>query len=356
MRVTGAGAGARVGRRHARGARGGLSEGVGAPSDAALSAALARVLEQGGAGTPVAVSRRRSELASSFPLEELRVRLRGGGELRLAFKRGHPAALTTDARLAKPGFLLDPLRESRVYSRLLAGAPQGPPRFYGAAPGAAAGERWLFLEWIAGRELYQVGEIELWERAARWLGELHVAFAPRIEEQLLGGRLIDHDAAFHRRWMDRARRFARGRPRAPGAGRFLDRLALRYEEVVETMLELPRTLLHGDFYASNVLVSNGADGLRVAPLDWEMAAAGPGLSDLAALLSGSWSEAERERLTAAYASCAGVAPFERRQLETARLALAIQRLGWAPPRWTPPPAQRHDWLGDATVLAERLGF
>src|SRR6185312_9521161 len=73
----------------------------GAPSDAVLAAALA----QAGVGAPIEIRRRPSRLASSFPLEELRVALRGGGELRLAFKRLHPAALSPSARLAKPGFL-----------------------------------------------------------------------------------------------------------------------------------------------------------------------------------------------------------------------------------------------------------
>jgi Ser/Thr protein kinase RdoA (MazF antagonist) len=326
----------------------------GAPSDALLSEALAQTLERAGVGAPVAVSRRGSQLASSFPLEELQVTLRDGGVLRLAFKRLHAAALSPSARLAKPGFLLDPEREPLAYAQLALAAPAGPPRCYGSLPGLAAGERWLFLEWVCGRELYQVGELELWERVARWLGELHVAFAPRIEEQLVVGRLIDHDAAFYRRWVKRARWFAPGHPYARQAGHFLDRLVGRYDAVVEALLELPRTLLHGDFYASNVLVAGSAEEARVAALDWEMAAAGPGLMDLAALLSGGWAQAERDRLTAAYASSAGVAAFERRQLDMARLALAIQWLGWAPSAWAPPRAHRHNWLADAITLAERL--
>jgi hypothetical protein len=34
----------------------------------------------------------------------------------------------------------------------------------------------------------------------------------------------------------------------------------------------------------------------------------------------------------------------------------VQRLGWAPPGWTPPPSQRHDWLGEAIEIADRLGL
>ncbi|MGN6256539.1 MAG: hypothetical protein ACTHN3_02160 [Solirubrobacterales bacterium] len=94
---------------------------------------------------------------------------------------------------------------------------------------------------------------------------------------------------------------------------------------------------------------------RVAPVDWELAAAGPGLSDLAALVSG-WPEADREALVAAYAAEPGVPAFTPRDLGLARLQVAIQWLGWAPPQWQPPPEQRHDWLAEAVELSEELGL
>ena len=58
----------------------------------------------------------------------------------------------------------------------------------------------------------------------------------------------------------------------------------------------PRTFLHGEFYPSNVLIEDAVEGPRVRPVDWEMAGLGPGLADLAALISGRWEEAEREAL------------------------------------------------------------
>ena len=94
---------------------------------------------------------------------------------------------------------------------------------------------------------------------------------------------------------------------------------------------------------------------RVAPVDWELAAAGPGLSDLAALVSG-WPREDREALAAAYAGEPGVPPFTARDLDLARLQVAIQWLGWAPPQWQPPPGQRHDWLAEAAGLAGELGL
>jgi thiamine kinase-like enzyme len=120
-------------------------------------------------------------------------------------------------------------------------------------------------------------------------------------------------------------------------------------------------VLHGEFYASNVLVASDFDhtpvcrdpDARVAPVDWELAAAGSGLTDLAALVSG-WPEADRTTIAAAYAEVPGVPAFSARDLDLARLQVAIQWLGWAPPEWEPPEGQRHDWLGEAVSLAEEL--
>jgi thiamine kinase-like enzyme len=96
-------------------------------------------------------------------------------------------------------------------------------------------------------------------------------------------------------------------------------------------------------------------GARVAPVDWELAAAGPGLTDLAALVSG-WPRADREALLAAYAGEPDLPPCTARDLDFARLQIAIQWLGWAPPEWEPPEGQRHDWLAEAVELAAELGL
>jgi hypothetical protein len=77
-------------------------------------------------------------------------------------------------------------------------------------------------------------------------------------------------------------------------------------------------------------------------------------ADLAALISGDWTAAERQRMTCAYAAVEGLPPFSSRQLEFARLQLAVQWLGWAPPEWVAPEAQRHDWLANAIALAQGL--
>jgi len=321
------------------------------PADDRLCEALRKVLLQAD-GEPFSVARRRSEYRSSFPLEEVRVRPAQGGELHLAFKRLAWSELSRDGRLAKPRFLFDAGREPAVYSSLLPGAPAGPPRYFGSVVTDDGAGRWLFVEWVEGRELYTVGERSVWVEVARWLGELHASLAPGLDRHVEKGRLLEYDDAYYWRWIRRARQFATAAGRSSDAARFLDWLAKRYDIAVEALRELPRTVIHGDFNASNVLVSGDLEAVRVAPVDWELAAAGPGLMDLAALISGDWAPAERERMTDAYAAVPGLAPFSSRQLEFARLQLAVQWLGWAPPDWVAPESQRHDWLANAMALAQ----
>jgi aminoglycoside phosphotransferase (APT) family kinase protein len=325
-----------------------------APSDERLAEVLRDVLARAGAGEPASVRRSRSIYRSSFPLEELEVTLSDGRELRLALKRLELGGLNRDGRLAKPDFLFDAGREAAVYSSILPAAPAGPPAYFGSLPAEADGGCWLFIEWVDGRELYQVGELAVWVQVARWLGDLHASLAGDLERHALEGRLIDYDAAHYRRWLTRAREHARLAGRSGDGARFLDWLALRHDAPVDTLLALDRTVLHGDFFASNVLVAGDEQAVRVAPVDWELAAAGPGLMDLAALISGDWTEAQRGEMSDAYASRAGIAPFSAAQLDCARLQLAVQWLGWATPEWVAPAGQRHDWLGDAVALAERL--
>ena len=73
-----------------------------------------------------------------------------------------------------------------------------------------------------------------------------------------------------------------------------------YDRAIERLIRLPSTLIHGEFYASNILVQETREGCRIRPVDWEMAAVGPGLIDLAALTSGAWAERERTEMAAAY--------------------------------------------------------
>jgi aminoglycoside phosphotransferase (APT) family kinase protein len=298
---------------------------------------------------PGRLRRRPSPYRSSFPIEELEVERDNGEGIALAFKRLDWDELDDRARVAKPRFLHDPEREALVYELLLPAAPAGPPRFHASL--LEPGCHWLFVEWVAGRELYQVGERELWEDAARWLAGFHRQFAAEPARFADRCRLLRRDGAFYRSWISRAREFSH-EPGGPSPA-VVEWLADRHEPVVEALLALPQTIVHGEFYASNVLVDDRAMPVRVAPVDWELTGTGPGLLDLAALVGG-WPAADRAALAAAYAGSDAEASPE--SLELARLQVAIQWLGWAPPAWRPPASQRHDWAAEAVAIAEGLGL
>jgi hypothetical protein len=314
-------------------------------ADELLASALARAL-----GARVAsLERRPSDYRTSFGLEELDAELEDGRRLELMFKDLARSALHPRARDVKPEFVYDPLREIEVYRDVLDEAQLGTPRFHGAVP-----ERgWLFVERVAGFELYRVGERETWEHVARWLARMHARLEPVAGR---AHRAIRYDEAWYRRWPARALAIAaaRGQPHALAA---LERIVDDYDRVIARLLALPTTLIHGEFYASNVLVDDPDRPRRVAPVDWEQAAIGPGLVDLAALTAGRWSNDNRRRIAAAYREAAADGVDDETfalGLEACRLHLALQWLGWSA-AWSPPAEQRQDWLEEASRAAARLG-
>jgi thiamine kinase-like enzyme len=305
----------------------------------------------------IEVRRRPSGYRTSFGLEEVEVMFDEGEPLDLVLKDLAWHTLDAAGRTAKPEFLYDPLREIGVYRLLLAPAGLGTPRYYGSVVDAERNRYWLVVERVAGVELYQVGELERWERAARWLARMHSQFAAQVERHAGDAHLVRHDRAYYRRWVERARQYAGQEERHRGDRPGIEWLVTRYDGVVERLVALPVTVIHGEFYASNVLVG---DGGRVAPVDWEVAAAGPGLVDLAALTTG-WDVPERGALERAYedelraSGAPQVLPADPGEaLNLCRLHLAVQWAGWAPPGWSPPAEHRRDWLGEALRLAEEL--
>jgi aminoglycoside phosphotransferase (APT) family kinase protein len=292
---------------------------------------------------------------TSYELDELDVRLDDGTSLALVLKRLGRSALDPAARRAKPAFLHDPLREIEVYRSLLEPAGLGTPRFHGAVVEPSDDRYWLLIENVAGEVLWQVGELDVWREAARWLAVLHDRFRDRVPESART-HLLRYDAGFYASWMQRALEFADADRRSE-----LEAIAKRYDEVVERLAALRATFIHGEFYASNVLIQRGDGRVRIAPIDWENAALGPGVVDLAALTTGGWNDAERAEIARGYAEQSSALgedldPRELREaLDLARLHLAIQWLGWDP-GWSPPAEHRQDWLGEAVSIARRTGL
>lgn len=323
-----------------------------------LASVLTRLLSRHfGRPCPVVeVERRQLAYSSSFAIDELALRLGDGARLELLLKDLGRDALLSEARRTKPAFLYDPLREIETYRRILATRGLGTARCYGAVVSRRAGRYWLFLEKVAGPRLCQVGEFGTWQQVARWLAQMHGALAPMATPaSARSAHLLRYDAAFYRLWPRRALAFAR-LPR--GVRHRLERLVGGYERVIERLVALPTTFIHGEFYAPNILIDGGNGALRVCPIDWELAAVGPGLIDLATLTAGRWTDGEKASLAQHYREA--LAPEARGALpadafavglDCCRLHLAVQWLGWSP-RW----AVVRDWLAEALRVGERLGL
>jgi aminoglycoside phosphotransferase (APT) family kinase protein len=324
-----------------------------------LEAVLAR--HSGRARPVVELQCHESPYRSTSPIVEARVRLADGARMQLLVKDVGSGSGVRNEDGGKPGVLADPEREIEVYRNVLDRLGVGTPVFYGAVQDFSRGHHLLVLEKVSGVELFQVGDVRVWESAARWLARFHVTCEGSLPA-LQRSQLVSYDAGFYRRWISRAVEFARTSDRESeddsGALAFL---AGRYDGVVERLASQPATLVHGEFYPSNVLVRRRGSRGGICPVDWETAAFGPPLVDLAALSSG-WAPKERRRLEAAYyrtlAHERRSLPDPRRfqeDLDYCRIHTAVQWLGWSR-CWSPPAQHAHDWLAEALGAAERLGL
>jgi Phosphotransferase enzyme family len=335
-----------------------------ATATAELHGSLERLLIQH-YGRHVRISqldRRPSEYRSSFKLEELDVRLDDGARLRLVWKDVGRGALSGEASRAKPIFLWDPLREIETNRLILAPCGGlGAPDCFGAIADPTIDRYWLFLEHVSGLALSQVGDFFVWQEAARWLARLHNRFASLPLALARSAHLLIHDSRFFELWIGRAREFLQqNESRLAAELQRIDRLAERYDRVVARLAELPASLLHGDFFASNILIDQSGPALRISPVDWEMSAIGPRGIDLAALVAGHWTDDERHSLAMAYfgeaamdSKTGGDADDFHTGLQYCRLHLAVQMLGWSP-TWQPNWSHAYDWLAEAIRLADEL--
>jgi len=215
---------------------------------------------------------------------------------------------------------------------------------------------------VAGQPLTEVGEFDVWLIVSTWLARMHGRVASgRISAGATTVPLVHYDRAHWRRWLSRAERHVQESEQSLSRRTRFAGIVSRYDAVIEETAALPAGFVHGEFFASNVLVQGGGS-VRVRPLDWELAGIGPVLIDLAALTAGRWSDAARTELAMAYhaaldRNCETWLPREIfvRAFDCCRLQIAVRQLGWAA-RWTPPSLHTQDWLGDAIDAAERIGF
>jgi aminoglycoside phosphotransferase (APT) family kinase protein len=331
-----------------------------APSTEELRAVLSRAL---GSSRPrsriVDIERAPCAYSSSWWLEDITLHLDDGAQFALVFKDLSREANGSGARRVKPAFVIDPAREPWVYRMLLPEAPPGPPKLWATLTDITAGRHWPFLERVSGAPIVEIGDRDAWCAAARWLGHFH-ATAPVPHPS---GPLLRHDQEYHRGWLARALSTAREDARKSPVGREkltrLRELAPMHERAINEALATRTSLIHGEFYPSNVLAEDSGPTYAIHPVDWEMTALGPSLFDLAALMS-RWGPHDRNAMASAYREGARAAGAPCSDLDeclqrvaACRLLLAIQWLGWAA-GWQAPADHRNDWLEEAEQCADEL--
>ncbi len=264
----------------------------------------------------------------------------------LLFKDLSDAALGDQARISRHDGFHDRRREPEIYRRLLGPLSIGPRC-------QASGEDWIVIEQIDAPALWQVGHASVWIAVADWTAQMHKTLrAHRATTRRCDLPLVIHDEQLLSTWRARAKEAGVG-------GEILD----AHRRASERLAALPADIIHGELYASNILVRAHWDVDRVRavdvwPVDWELAGLGPTVLDVAALTMGSGLAATtRTGMERAYFHAADGRPPAwrawRTDLDAARLHVCVQWLGWST-SWSPPREHRQDWYSQARRLARRF--
>jgi aminoglycoside phosphotransferase (APT) family kinase protein len=182
---------------------------------------------------------------------------------------------------------------------------------------------------------------------------MHATFAAPRTSALRNHALLVH---YDRALLEASGKRGLARAGEQGLGSAEDRAALAraHEAAVDALTTC--TLVHGDFYPSNIVVA----GERIAVVDWELAGIGAGELDLAALAAGKWDDAHRRDLARAYhreaTELGQTEPFAAlmRRFTLASVHLALRWLG-AAPGWRAPDEHQRNWFADALCVLDQLG-
>jgi aminoglycoside phosphotransferase (APT) family kinase protein len=207
------------------------------------------------------------------------------------------------SQLPKDGLSERRARERYVYDQWIADTELGTAEYYGSVWDESNGRFWLLLEFVKGARLDRQ-DLNSWMAAATWLGRMQAHFARLADFSYCGSHLLRHDGDFFWAKAERARRAV-----SQLTPEMLDRfnaVLSEYQPLVDLMVSQPRTLVHGSYRPENILVERRSAGLRICPVDWELAGIGAPLYDLSFITDGADPET-LERLNTAYCQAAATA-------------------------------------------------
>jgi len=214
--------------------------------------------------------------ATSYGLRRLAADLAGDGTLDLLVKTFDVSPHAVDVTLLRGA------RERFVYEAVLANRALGTARLHGTVWDDIRNRHWLVLEFVEGVKLRH--SLENRVAAAGWLGRLQASVAGEEDDLARPGYLLQYNHAYFHDTADRARQAVGSRSGTLRAR--LEGVLVGYESVTRVLSFRRPTLVHGSYRSSNVLVDTRCTPARVCPLDWELAAIGPPIHDLAFLADG----------------------------------------------------------------------
>jgi len=222
------------------------------------------------------VSRAPNPYGSSFPSEIVRYQVAGGEPGRVLCKYGSGPGKT------KPGHRYGVKYEWRVYTCVIDRLDMTTPEVHGYWEGPDGEPQWLFLEYLDNCfRLDQAPDLSAIFAAAEWLGEFHRSGRAFVTDGA-DAFLNSYGPNYFRDWIERSKAYNGD---LGGAYPWFAQLCDRAADLVPDLLSTDRTIIHGDYYAKNILVRDG----EVYPVDWESAAIAAGEIDLAMLVGG-WPE------------------------------------------------------------------
>ena len=307
------------------------------PDTQTLTRGLNVVFESTAKDQITVVGRKLHSRASTFPLEIVTCRFGDGQMLSVACK------YSADRENRCYGHRGGVPYEAEVNRSVLGPRGVSAPHFHGTYQDPDTGWIWLVIDYLENATTSGETKHGL-ESAANWLGRFHAAH----EGHMAGNtELHTYDLDYYIGWAERTMEFTR--PFAEDLP-WLAALCTRFKDVVPVLLDRPATIIHGEFFQSNVLVEDGV----TYPVDWEAAAVGPGEIDLASVTD-KWPAATVDRCIAQYqeARWPNGAPADLEMtLDVARVYWLFRWLGDTPARTQKRLAKRVDQLRST---AERWG-
>ncbi|MBI4317240.1 MAG: aminoglycoside phosphotransferase family protein [Chloroflexi bacterium] len=223
------------------------------------------------------IERSRSPLSSWYACDVITVHLSTGQHFQVWLKNFGTYRLVKDHMMERRE------RELCVYRDLLADANLGIARYYGSVWDDSKGTFWLLLEHVNG-EILQYHEYPYWVASASWLGRMQRYMGQHSDRLSDCPVLAEHDRHFFVSTAERALHSVS--QLFPSLARNLEEVLGKYDNLVETLVRQPKTLVHGDYTPRQIIVDAGSSPARICPVDWEGAAMGSSLFDLAILADG----------------------------------------------------------------------